>query len=249
MKRVGIPIVIALALALGGFALGSAAYVHVKAQAGQWLLNRAWAKTQSTGRPCKPWPWADTRPLARLSAPAQRVDLLVLAGASGRTLAWGPGHLDGSAALGKAGNAVVSAHRDTHFRFLARVAVGETLIVEVVNGERIAYRVTDIEIVDAKRLSLRRDSDVPTLTLVTCYPFDAIVPGGPLRYVVVAKSVVDEPPAVKGRAEPARLAMRTRLTESCKPCDRADERRTDRPRERCDDHRDDCGRQRGENAR
>ncbi len=201
------PILIALALAVAGFALGSAAYVHVKAQAGQWLLHRAWTKTQSTGQPCKPWPWADTRPLARLSAPAQRVDLLVLAGASGRTLAWGPGHLDGSAPPGQAGNAVVSAHRDTHFRFLAHVAVGETLIVETMNGGRIAYRVTDIEIVDAKRLSLRRDSDVPTLTLVTCYPFDAIVPGGPLRYVVVAKSVVDEPPAVKRRAEPARVAM------------------------------------------
>ena len=206
MRRIALSIGIALALAIAGFSFGSAAYVHVKAQAGQWLLHRAWAKTQSTGRPCKPWPWADTRPLARLSAPAQRVDLLVLAGAGG-TLAWGPGHLDGSAAPGDIGNAVVSAHRDTHFRFLSRVALGETLIVETADGERIVYRVTDIDIVEAKRLALRRDSDVPTLTLVTCYPFDAIVPGGPLRYVVVAKNVVDEPPAVKNRAERARLAL------------------------------------------
>ncbi len=46
-----------------------------------------------TGAPVKPWPWADTHPVARLIAPAQDADVLVLAGASGRTLAFGPGHL------------------------------------------------------------------------------------------------------------------------------------------------------------
>ena len=56
------------------------------------------------------------------------VDELVLAGASGRTLAWGPGHLDGSAPPGAAGNAVLSAHRDTHFRFLQRVVPGDPLV-------------------------------------------------------------------------------------------------------------------------
>src|SRR5436305_732710 len=168
------------------------------AHVGQWMLHRAWTRAQASGKPERPWPWADTQPIARLLAPQQRVDLLVLAGASGRTLAWGPGHLDGSAAVGSPGNAVLSAHRDTHFRFLARVAIGDRLIVERADGSRVAYRVRDIAIVDARALVLPRDTERPTLTLVTCYPFDALVPGGPLRYVVTAEVESRDTPLDQG---------------------------------------------------
>ena len=177
------------ALALAGTAsLGSGLYLFAKAQAGQWLLQWAWARGAAAGVPAKPWPWADTYPVARLYAPAQEIDLFVLAGASGRTLAWGPGHLDASAPLGAPGNAVVSAHRDTHFRFLRHVAAGDTLIVELPDGASHRYRVRDVAIADARSLAIPRDTWVPTLTLVTCYPFDALVPGGPLRYVVTAEA-------------------------------------------------------------
>jgi sortase A len=189
-------------LVVGGASFASGAYLYGKAEVGQWLLHRAWARTQASGKPARPWPWADTQPIARLMVPRQRVDLLVLAGASGRTLAWGPGHLDGSAAIGRAGNAVVSAHRDTHFRFLARVAIGDRLIVERADGRRLAYRVRDIAIVDARALAMPRDTERPTLTLVTCYPFDALVPGGPLRYVVTAEA---DPPAAMNAQGPERI--------------------------------------------
>jgi sortase A len=174
---------------VGGASLGRGIYLYAKAELGQALLHRAWSTMQTSGAPAKPWPWADTHPIARLVAPAQDVDLLVLSGASGRTLAWGPGHLDGSAPPGAAGNAVLSAHRDTHFRFLARVAVGDTLIVERADGARVTYRVREIAIVDAHTLAIPRDTLAPTLTLLTCYPFDALVPGGPLRYIVTAEAV------------------------------------------------------------
>lgn len=176
----------AACLALGLALTGSALYIHAKALVAQVLLHRAWASTQTTGVPAKPWPWADTATIARLIAPAQGADLLVLAGASGRTLAFGPGHHDGSALPGEAGNAVISAHRDTHFRFLRDVAVGDTLIVEGAAGKRFIYRVRAIDIADQRDLRLPRLAPEPTLTLVTCYPFDAVEPGGPLRYVVVA---------------------------------------------------------------
>jgi sortase A len=176
----------AACLALGLALTGNALYIHAKALVAQVLLHRAWASTQTTGVPAKPWPWADTATIARLIAPAQGADLLVLAGASGRTLAFGPGHHDGSALPGEAGNAVISAHRDTHFRFLRDVAVGDTLIVEGAAGKRFSYRVRAIDIADQRDLRLPRLPPEPTLTLVTCYPFDAVEPGGPLRYVVVA---------------------------------------------------------------
>ena len=167
--------------------VASGAWLYVKASAGQWLLQRAWSRTLATGAPMRPWPWADTHPLARLIAPTADADVLVLAGASGRTLAWGPGHLDDSAPLGGSGNAVVSAHRDTHFRFLRDVAVGDPLVVEQPDGARRHYRVRERYVTDVRALRLPRTTAVPTLTLVTCYPFDAVVPGGPLRLVVVAE--------------------------------------------------------------
>ena len=178
---------IAAAIAAIGLALtGNALYIHAKALLAQALLHRAWIETQTTGVPVKPWPWADTAPVARLLAPAQDVDLLVLAGATGRTLAFGPGHHDGSAMPGQPGNAVLSAHRDTHFRFLHALAVGDTLIVEMPAGQRFHYRVRELEVADQRDLRLPRMPAEKTLTLVTCWPFDAVDPRGPLRYVVVA---------------------------------------------------------------
>jgi len=152
------------------------------------LLHAAWAKTQDSGLPAKPWPWADMHPVARLIAPAQDADLLVLSGASGRTLAFGPGHLSGSAIPGDPGNSVITAHRDTHFRFLQRLAAGDTLMVEGRNGARRHFHVLRTYVADYRALNIPRDTLQPTLTLVTCYPFDAINPGGPLRYVVVAEA-------------------------------------------------------------
>lgn len=183
--RVALPFALAAAALV---AFGSAVAILAKAHVGQALLEVSWKRAQQRGDAPAPWPWADTRPVAKLLAPRQQVERLVLAGANGRTLAWGPGVADGTARPGERGNAVVTAHRDTHFTFLADVAVGDPLIVERVDGLRVAYRVVTTRIADASSLRIPRDVDVPTLTLVTCWPFGAIDPGGTLRYVVVAEA-------------------------------------------------------------
>lgn len=198
----------AAAVALAGvLCVGWTIAIVAKAHVGQALLAIAWTRAQATGVAPAPWPWADTRPVAKLYAPAQSAQVLVLAGASGRTLAWGPGQLDGTARPGERGNAVVSAHRDTHFRFLAHASVGDPLVVERPDGARVAYRIVAMRVADASDLRIPRDTDVPTLTLVTCWPFDAIAPGGPLRYVVVA--VADGVPA-KPRAQRLTIAASDR---------------------------------------
>jgi sortase A len=188
-RRARLRMVVVVAIALAGAVMfGNGAWLYAKAALGQWLLQRAWSQAQASGAAVKPWPWADTHPVARLIVPTSDADELVLAGASGRTLAWGPGHLDDSAPLGAPGNAVVSAHRDTHFRFVRTLAEGDEVIVELPDGARRHYRVRDRYVADVRSLALPRTTLVPTLTLVTCYPFDALVPGGPLRYVVVAEA-------------------------------------------------------------
>lgn len=179
---------VALLAMAGAASFGRGAYIFAKAQLAQLLLHRAWEHTRATGAASRPWPWADTHPVARLAAPGLDADVLVLAGASGRTLAFGPGHLDGSALPGDAGNAVITAHRDTHFRFLGRVAPGDELTVERSDGAVRRFRVRASYVADARELNLPRDTPVPTLTLVTCYPFDTLAPGGSLRFVVVAEA-------------------------------------------------------------
>jgi sortase A len=183
-------VLVAGALAVAGsMSFGHGAYLYAKAQLAQVLLQSAWERTRDTGTPARPWPWADTHPVARLLVPARNGDVLVLAGASGRTLAFGPGHLDGSATPGDPGNAVITAHRDTHFRFLRNVALGDDVVVERADGGRRHFRIKATYVTDHRALNLPRDPERPTLTLVTCYPFETLNPGGPLRYVVVAEAV------------------------------------------------------------
>src|SRR5690606_2466574 len=120
------------------------------------LLQRAWSETLAGGTRIRPWPWADTWPVARLTAPEHGIDLIVLAGATGRTMAFGPGHLAGSAAIGDPGVAVLAAHRDTHFRFLERLAVGDRFTLQTPDGRRHVYRVQATEIADYRDAWIRQ---------------------------------------------------------------------------------------------
>jgi sortase A len=178
---------VACLLCLGFWQLGQGAYIPAKAWLAQELMVRAWARSADDNRRHVPWPWADTWPVARLSARSGEIDLVVLAGGSGRTLAFGPGHLSASALPGDTGNSVIAGHRDTHFSFLRDVEVGESIVVERTGGRRFVYEVIGIDVVDSRRGSLLLDTEDAILSLVTCYPFDTVEPGGPLRYVVTAK--------------------------------------------------------------
>ena len=178
---------LALLLLVSTWELGQGLYIHAKAVLAQELIESSWQRTLAGKEAVKPWPWADTWPVARLDAPEQGVRLYVLDGASGRTLAFGPGHVAGTARPGESGNTVFSGHRDTHFRFLKELQVGSALTLEARTGVRRTYRVTGTQVVDKRDTRVLRSSDHAQLTLVTCYPFDALVPGGPLRYVVVAE--------------------------------------------------------------
>jgi sortase A len=180
-------LLVACLLCLGFWQLGQGAYIPAKAWLAQELMQRAWTRTRSGETRSTPWPWADTWPVARLTAKAGEVDLIVLAGGSGRTLAFGPGHLSASALPGEVGNAVIAGHRDTHFRFLKDIQPGELLKLESTEGLKTLYRVVAVDIVDSRRGSLLLDTEAAMLSLVTCYPFEALEAGGPLRYVVTAR--------------------------------------------------------------
>ena len=179
----------ALLVVIGVWQVGEAGYLHAKALLAQHLLETSWADTVATGQPSKPWPWADTWPVGRLTFdedPARSV--IVLAGGSGRTLAFAPGHVDGTPLPGRPGVSLIGGHRDTHFRALADLAVGTSVSVQVADGSVHRFRVTGSRVVDSRTTRIEPQGTRPALALVTCWPFDAVVPGGPMRYVVFAET-------------------------------------------------------------
>lgn len=176
-------------LCLGFWQIGQGAYIPAKAWVAQELLQRAWRKAELGDEQPVPWPWADTYPVARLAAKGGDVELIVLEGGSGRTLAFGPGHLSASVMPGEVGNSIIAGHRDTHFQFLKGLNRGESLLLEMPDGRHHVYRVTNLDVVDSRRGSIILDTDGAMLSLVTCYPFDAIDAGGPMRYVVSAEMI------------------------------------------------------------
>ena len=88
---------------------------------------------------------------------------------------------------GNAGNAVIAGHRDTHFRVLKDVALGDEIRIDV-GAEHYLYRIVDTQVVRPTDTSTLRAGTDSVLTLVTCYPFYFIGPA-PDRFIVRAKAV------------------------------------------------------------
>jgi sortase A len=125
--------------------------------------------------------------LFRLSFPRQDAAFDVVEGTTRQSLRKGPGHLEGSSMPGSRGNAVIAGHRDTHFRLLKNVVVGDEILIDV-GDRRYVYRIVDTRIVSPEDTSPLRSSSDAMLTLITCYPFYIIGPA-PQRFVVRAKAV------------------------------------------------------------
>jgi sortase A len=178
-----------LVLALAGLILfGHGAYIHAKALLAQVLLERAFAMTVATGYTTKPWSWADTWPVARIEIKRLHVGAIVLAGSSGQALAFGPGHVEQTADAGERGVTVYAAHRDTHFRFLKNVAIGDEIEVTRSDGRTFRYRVDGTSVVRFDASGIDPASNSYELVLSTCWPFDAVT-GGPERYLVHATMI------------------------------------------------------------
>jgi len=190
MSRLFVVVMLASA---GAILFGQGVYIHAKAMLAQVLLQRAFAQSVATGRAVKPWPWADTWPEARITVPRIGVSAVVLAGSSGQALAFGPGHVERTAEPGEPGVAVYAAHRDTHFRFLKDVAVGDEIEITRRDGKTFRYRADGASIVRFDQSGIDPFAVGQELVLTTCWPFDAIA-HGPMRYVLHARLIAPAKP-------------------------------------------------------
>jgi sortase A len=180
-------------LTIAGLILfGQGAYIHAKALLAQVLLERAFNETIASGRDTKPWSWADTWPVARIEVKRIGASAIALAGSSGQALAFGPGHVESTADAGERGVAVYSAHRDTHFRFLKDVRLGDEIDVTRRDGKVFRYRADSHSVVRYDQFGIDPLGSDYELVLSTCWPFDAVT-GGPDRYLLHATLIGPQP--------------------------------------------------------
>lgn len=169
--------------------LGEGLYIATKAEVAQILLERAFEKTLETGRDQKPWPWADTWPVAKISFPALGIKTIVLDKTSGQALAFGPGLMPGLSEIGQPGTALIAAHNDTHFSFLGETRVGQIFEVQTREGKSLKFEVLGFEVVDIRKpLTLAAVAE-PHLILSTCYPFRSLASQTPYRFLVTSRMV------------------------------------------------------------
>lgn len=177
---------LAFALLLVALGLsGKALWLQGKALVAQWLIAQAWDQQLTDGAPVKPWAWADTWPVARLTTPSGKQQH-VLAGVSGQALAFGPGQLDNGVAPGQPGTLLLAGHQDSHFAFVEQLQPGDVLQLQGGDGREYRYRIVSTRVVDSRHEQITLQHDQAELRLVTCFPFASLASGGPLRYVVSA---------------------------------------------------------------
>jgi sortase A len=188
MRRKTIALATVIAAVAGAALIAHGLWIPLKAELAQILLRKAWESSLRSGEPIAPWPWADTHPVAQMTVGDPEERIIVLSGASGRTMAFGPAHLDGSAKPGARGNCVITAHRDTHFSGLQQLRPGDSVSVWDDQKRSHSYRVRETMVVDQDETWVMAETPDTRLTLITCYPFDSVVPRGRQRYVVIAEA-------------------------------------------------------------
>jgi sortase A len=107
-------------------------------------------------------------PVARLQIPKIGLDEIVLEGIDDDAMNGGPGHYPGSPLPGGAGNSIISAHRDRHFRNLGQLSVGDTVVTQA-GAKTTKWVIVKRKVVDKERPVLF-PSKTATLTLTTCWP-------------------------------------------------------------------------------
>jgi sortase A len=167
----------------GAYSIWSARYGEKQAEQ-QWEDQMA-RRTPKAVEPARRVSKGDA--LARLSIERLDSHWVVVEGADKSELKRGPGHLSDSALPGSRGNCVIAGHRDTQFRILQNVKIGENISLET-RGRTFVYRVTDRRVVVPTDTRSLDPTATPTLTLVTCYPFYFVGPA-PKRFVIRAKLV------------------------------------------------------------
>jgi len=164
---------------VGGSVGGAALYQDYESRQLDEVLRGTHQPNQAPAQPVA------RRVLGRLEIPTLGVSTIVREGEDARTLQLAIGHIAGTALPGSSGNMGLAGHRDTFFRRLREIDVGDVIRLVAVEGT-FTYVVESTQIVDPGDLWVLDPTPEPSLTLVTCYPF-TYIGEAPERFIVRAR--------------------------------------------------------------
>src|SRR5688572_2381737 len=141
-------------------------------------------------------PMATGSLIGRIEIPRIDISTVVREGTDSKTLKRSAGHVPETALPGEHGNVGIAAHRDSFFRNLRNVREGDTIRMTTAWGV-YEYEVESLQIVFPKNIEVLDPTPAPSVTLVTCYPFN-YVGSAPKRFIVRARQVN---PPVETRAK------------------------------------------------
>ena len=181
-------------LIIGSLLCIHASWLPTKAWLSQELISYSWQQSMtlqnSLAKPSvvaiKPWPWADTFPIAKLQFKRLEENIVVLNGGDPTTLAFSAGAVAPFNQTNNGKPFVVAGHRDSHFAFLEDVLMKDVISMTDQHGKSQLYQVEAIDIVDASSGELPILANDSSLILITCYPFESIGSDANERYVITA---------------------------------------------------------------
>ena len=182
-------------LALGLLTLGYSAYVVVDARAYQAYEQSKFEAMleKGTGSPqLSATPLVEGDVIGEIQVPRLHLKAIVVQGDSHTILRRAVGHIPETALPGKPGNVALAGHRDTFFRPLRNIRLGDAITLKTPTGD-FQYLVESTQIVPAANVEVLSATSLPTLTLITCFPFDYIG-AAPNRFVVRAREVIFQSP-------------------------------------------------------
>jgi sortase A len=156
------------------------------------LVTRELAENQSKKNPEISTLLYQNRPnkgeiFGKLTIPKLKIELPIIEGTDNEQLNKGVGHYTGSVLPGETDNAVLAGHRDSVFKDLGELTIGDKVRIET-NAGSFVYEIFNKQIVDKDDRTIIVPNNRAILTLVTCYPFNYIGPA-PKRYVLTARYI------------------------------------------------------------
>lgn len=173
-----------LFLAFGLLALGYVGFVFADSHAYQALETK---KFKQAGLASKPPILVQGDVIGEIQVPRLRLNAMVVQGDSTANLRRAVGHLSKSALPGEWGNVALAGHRDTFFRPLRGIRLGDEIRFKTPERS-FEYLVESIKVVVPSDIQVLQTSTGHDLTFITCFPFHYVGPA-PKRFVVRAREV------------------------------------------------------------
>ncbi len=171
-------------LASGILAMGYAGFVFADSHAYQALETK---KFKQAGLLSEPHILVEGEVIGEIQVPRLGLKAIVVQGDSPANLKRAVGHLSKSALPGEWGNVALAGHRDTFFRTLRDIRLGDEIKFKT-RERSFEYLVESIEVVAPTDSRVLESSTGHDLTLLTCFPFHYVGPA-PNRFVVRAREV------------------------------------------------------------